>query len=525
MNAPSDASGETDLERSPDRATPPSSLARTTVRGAQFAGLGFVTSQGVLFGTYLVLARLITPTDFGTYAAGTIITGFGGLFAEGGMIAALISRRDKIEQAASTAFFSQLVVGVALTVVGLALSPLFGLFFQSDQVGQVTAVLSALLFLKTMMVVPDALLQRRFSFLKRVATEPLGSVAFAATSIALAASGAGAWSLVAGTYASVFVQLVSAWLFAGFRPRASDASITMWRELAAVARPLVLAETIRRASFQIDGLLIGRLAGLAPLGQYRNALRLAQQPAVAFVNVGAYVLLPAFAHLAATPERLTAAARRVYQILIAAALPLSFAALPLGVPVAVILLGPTWRTAGHVISALCGLVLGSSILAVSTEIFKVTGRGRLLVQINLVMLCAIAVTVSVGTNVWGVEGAAAGISLSFLSTACYALWRLAPLINLPLRQLATSNIGAMIATAVMVCVMFGFGAAVDPLSHPRLIGVLLVVAECLVGAGAYAAVLLPIDAARRRDVRALVERLMVRLHLAQRDGLGDPTDA
>jgi len=513
MAEPSAASGHPEDEDPSARTHVPASLTRTTVRGAQFAGLGFVASQGLLFGTYLVLARLITPVDFGRYAAGTIITGFGGLFSEGGMIAALISRRDRMDEAASTAFFSQAVAGVVLTLIGLALSPLFGFFFHSDEVAKIAAVLSALLFVKAMMVVPDALLQRRFSFVKRVVTEPLGTVAFAATAIALGASGAGAWSFVAATYASAFVQLASAWLFARFRPRVSDASMGMWRELTAVARPLVASEIIRRASLQVDGLLIGRFVGLAPLGQYRNGLRLAQQPSTAFVSIGAYVLLPAFASLAATPERMKAAARRVYDIVIAAALPVSFAALPLGVPIAVLLLGPTWRAAGHAISALCGIVFGTMILAVATEIFKVTGTARILVQINVLSLCVVAVTVSLGAHFGGVVGAAAGMSFSLVVTGCYALLRVGRLIDLPVRHLAIGNMGALIATAVMVLVMLAFGSAADPLSHSRLVGLLLVAAECVVGAATYAAVLLPIDPLRRRQVSQLVRRIAVRAHL------------
>lgn len=514
MPEPSTASGHPEDEDPTARADAPESLTRTTVRGAQFAALGFAASQGLLFGTYLVLARLITPVDFGRYAAGTIITGFGGLFSEGGMIAALISRRDRIDAAASTAFFSQAVAGVLLTLIGVALSPLFGFFFHSDEVAKIAAVLSALLFVKTMMVVPDALLQRRFSFLKRVVTEPLGTIAFAATAIALGASGAGAWSFVAATYASAFVQLASAWLFARFRPRLGDASMGMWRELTAVARPLVVSEVIRRASSQVDGLLIGRFVGLAPLGQYRNGSRLAQQPSTAFVNIGAYVLLPAFASLAATPERLTAAARRVYDIVIVAALPVSFAALPLGAPIAVLLLGPTWRPAGHAIAALCGIVFGTTILAVATEIFKVTGTAKILVQINIFSLCLIVATVSLGALFWGVIGAAAGMSLSFVLTGCYALLRVGRLIDLPMRHLAISNSGAVIATAAMVLVMLAFGSAVAPLSHSRFIGLLLITAECVVGTATYAAALLPIDPPRRRQVRQLARRLVARARLA-----------
>src|SRR5258706_11587897 len=102
MTEPSAPNGHAEGGEAGDPNDVPDSLARTTMRGAQLAGLGWVASQGLLFATYLVLARLISPSDFGRYAAGTLITGFGGLFAEGGMMAALISRRDGLDEAANS---------------------------------------------------------------------------------------------------------------------------------------------------------------------------------------------------------------------------------------------------------------------------------------------------------------------------------------------------------------------------------------------------------------------------------------
>ena len=92
----------------------PESLTRTTVRGISLAGAGYIVSQALNFLAYLVLVRLLTPRDFGLYAAGTLITGIGGLFAESGMLAALIKREDRLDEAASTAFAWLLVCGVAL---------------------------------------------------------------------------------------------------------------------------------------------------------------------------------------------------------------------------------------------------------------------------------------------------------------------------------------------------------------------------------------------------------------------------
>ena len=181
-------------------------------------------------------------------------------------------------EAASTAFFSLLIGGCLLTIGSLALSPVMGLYFHSHQVELLAAALSGWLFLAAMTVVPDALLQRRLSFARRVAADPLGAVAFAGAAIAAAAAGAGPWALVAGSYASVIVEVIAVWAFAGFVPRLKQASVAMWRELGVMARPVLVSEMFSKVASQVDAVFLGRVSGAAPLGQYRNGYRLASQP-------------------------------------------------------------------------------------------------------------------------------------------------------------------------------------------------------------------------------------------------------
>ena len=87
-------------------------------------------------------------------------------------MAALIHRRDRIDEAASTAVVATALGGVASRLIALAASPLIGLFFDSDDRGDPPPI-SGLLLLRTL-VVPEALLQRRFSFLRRMIIEPAG---------------------------------------------------------------------------------------------------------------------------------------------------------------------------------------------------------------------------------------------------------------------------------------------------------------------------------------------------------------
>ena len=490
-----------------DRAGSAPPLRGRAARGAGLALAGWGTSQGLLFVMYVALARLVTPTDFGHFAAASIITGVGGLFAESGMTAALINRRDRLEEAASSAFFSLLLAGFLLSLAALAVAPLVGLFFRSGRVGALSAALSGWLFVRALTVVPDALLQRRFSFARRVAVDPLGAIAFAAVAIPTCAAGAGAWGLVAGTYASMAMQVVTSWLFARTLPRRRLASVAMWRELAAFARPVLGSEVLRRVAGQLDAIMLGRFSGAATLGQYRNGLRLAQQPTNAFVNVGAYVLLPTFARLAKHRVRLATAVRQVFGATAAAALPVSAAMIPLGVPIAVLTLGARWRGAGHAIAGLSFLLLGAAVISVASEAFKAVGSPGLLVRVHAVNLATTAIGVIAAAIPFGLLGVAIAVSASQCITAAYAFEVLTTQIDITWRDLASELVGPAIAAAMMVEALVALKRVWHPLEHSEGVGIALALALIGIAAVVYVTALAIFDRRRRADARQLVNRL------------------
>jgi PST family polysaccharide transporter len=492
---------ESGEDQAADRSDDVPSLQRTAVRGAGLAFVGWGAAQGLIFIAYVVLARLVTPGDFGRFAAASVVTGVGTLFAESGMMAALINRRDRLDEAASTAFFSLLLSGVALSLGALAVSPLIGVLFRSDRVGGLSAALAGWLFLRALTVVPDALLQRQFSFKRRVAVDPLGAVGFAAVSIVLCANGAGPWGLVAGTYASMVVQVVSAWAFLGQLPHRRLASIGMWRELAAFARPVLGAEILRRIASQLDAIMLGRFKGAATLGQYRNGLRLAQQPTNAAVDVGAYVLLPTLARLSVHPERLARASKRVFGVVCALALPVSAATIPLGVPIAVLLLGGRWRPAGHAIAGLSFMLLGAAVAQVAVEIFKAVHKPRLLVWVQAVNLTVTAITVIATAVPFGLLGVAIAVSFSQCVTAVVAFALLTRQIEISWADLTKEFAAPAVASAVMVAAMVAFDRSVHLLGHDEALGIGLLLAEVAIGFVVYAAALLSLDRRRREDAR------------------------
>jgi O-antigen/teichoic acid export membrane protein len=482
----------------------PGSLRGTVVRGASLAGGGWVVGQVMNFAFYLVLARLATPADFGELAAGTILVIAGELFAESGMLAAVIQRRDRIEEAANTALAATLAGGVLLSLLALALSPAVGLFFESDQVTEIAAVTSVWILLRSATTVPDALMQRRFSFLRRVVVEPIGIVVFGVVSIVAVSEGLGVWGLVIGNTAQRLAMAVAAWALAAWRPQPRLASFAMWRELVSFGRHVLASEVIRRVASQVNTAVLGRFVGTAALGQYQYAARIAEKPLGIVVNAGAYVLFPAFSRISHDVSRLRAAFLRAVRWISVISFPVGTIMLPLGVPFAVLLFGETWRDAGYAAMAMFAYVGGRAMVSVCSEAFKAAGRPEILPRMHTYS-AVLTIAAIFALLPLGLVGVAAAVSVSAIVIGAYALWRAAEVTDMGWTALLREIWAPAVAALAMAGALFALDRLlIDSAGREVGLGLVLLVGEVLLGACLYVAFLAVVAPSR---ARALIEAL------------------
>lgn len=462
-----------------DRTRGPSYAAVAT-RGGLFASVGYGMSQLITLLSYVILARLVTPAEFGVFAAGSIISAIGMIFAESGILAALITRRECVEEAANTAFVWSVVFGFGLAVLSLALSPVVALMFNHREIGEVCAALSGVVWLRALSIVPDALLQRRLSFLRRVAVDPLSMLAFGGVAIGLTSAGAGVWGLVLGTYASMSMRTIGIWGFARWRPYPRTASIAMWRELVSFARHLTLSEAIRHVVANLDTFLIGRFVGPAPLGQYRYAQRIAGQAIGAWVNVGAYVILPVFAQMSDDLPRLRAACVRVMHWMAVALFPIALLMSGLGPAIATLVFGPEWRQAGEALIALAGLSIGQAIVSIASEAFKVVGEPAELPKMHGVAAIA-SLACMLALLPFGMIGVAGGVSLGACIVAGYAIARMRAVVGIPVRAVFRVLIPPLMCAAFIAVVGYALESQIVHADSQGTLAGLLILSGVMLG--------------------------------------------
>lgn len=483
---------------------PPPSLKKIVVRGVRYAGGGYVLGQAITLATYLALAKILKPSDFGVFAAGSLVVGIGSIAGESGMLAALIHRRGNVEAALNTALIANLVGGVLLTLLALALSPAIGALFHSDHVAVVAAVMSGCMLLRLAVIVPDALMQRRFSFLRRVVVDPVGMCIFAVAAIWTSLAGWGVWSLVFATYCQLAANVASAWMLVRWRPRPRLASIAIWRELTRYGRPAVAAELVRRATLETPVLALGRFVGSAALGQFTYSLRVATQPFGSVVNVGSYVLLPAFSRISHEDTRFRDAFIRSLRWMCIVAFPLALLLLPLGVPAVVLVFGHRWHEAGQGAAVLGIYCAALTLDSVASEAWKACGRPDMLPRMHTLSL-VLTVGFVLALTPFGLIGVTLGMSVSAVCVAMYATRGVARVVGLPLRDLVGEIARPLAAGLPMVLALFALDRFVVHAEQRRpVLGLTLLAAEALLGLTIYTVALYGLSSPFAKELRRLV---------------------
>jgi PST family polysaccharide transporter len=480
------------------------------VRGTALAGTGYALSQALTLASYLVLARLVTPTEFGQFTAGLVMLALAQLYTESGMLSALVYRRDRVEEAAATAVIATVLGGLTISLLLLAAAPVIGTFFGSQTITGVAAAASGISLIRALSIVPDALMQRRFSFLRRTIVEPAGVLAFGITGVVLTAGGLGVWGLVLAQYASVLVGAALSWTLARWRPRLRLASFAMWRELISYGRHTIAATTVIRVSEEIPVLLLGRFTGTAPLGQFRYGRRIASLPLAMLMAAASYVLFPAFARIATERERFHASALRALRWMAILAFGGGLIMIPLGEPLTTLAFGATWSDAGKAAMALGVFTAARGVSSLIVETLKADGRPDVVTRMNLVEI-SVGSAAMVALLPLGLVGVCIGLSIGSVVRAVYAFNRAHSVVGLSLGSLVQAIRAPLLGSLAMVAILFPLEAfVVQAGDRGTAIGLLLVTVEAAFGLALYAGILHVLVPGTLAEFRSLVRRMWKR---------------
>jgi PST family polysaccharide transporter len=309
---------------------------------------------------FIALARLLTPVEFGIVAFATIFIEISRVLVVAGIPDALIQRKDWDDDMASSAFWLNIGISVALClVIGIGSLPL-DYFHYDETFTLVLVALSAALVIEALTTVHTAKLRRDFRYKAIASRNMAANVLGGVIGIAFAAMGWGVWALVFSRLISASVTSIILWQTSGWTPR----FVFRWghvRALKAVSAHLLGNQLVSQANTQIAGLLIGSVIGPAALAQFRVGTRILNLMSQLLITPLQAAAMSAFSRLGDEGKSIAPAYARVTRSCALLACPAFLGASAVAPDVTQILFGKQWGDAG-IIMAINGLVVGPSVI-------------------------------------------------------------------------------------------------------------------------------------------------------------------
>lgn len=356
----------------------------------------------------MILARLLTPEDFGLVGAAQIVINLANLFTQLGLGPALIQRSELEEKHIRTGFTTFILSGVVIGGMIAAAAPWVASFFRRDDLIPILRVAALAYPLQGLSAVPLALLNRELQF-RRIAT--INVITFFAgqglIGISLAWLGFGAWALVWAQLAQFGVNVIIL-LFAKPFPKKPQLDRGAFRDLMYFGGGFTLNQLLAYVAENGDYTVVGRWLGTAALGVYTRAFNLLILPASYFGAVLDQVLFPSMAKIQDDKERLQAAFRYGMSAVALLVLPLSIVAIVLAPEVILVMLGPKWQEVVLPFQILAVGMFFRTAGRINTSVARATGAIYRRAWREAVNTACVIVGAWIGQQ-WGVPGVAAGV--------------------------------------------------------------------------------------------------------------------
>lgn len=381
-------------------------LRSKTTRALGHMGAGGAIGKVVSLGTTLVMARILSPADYGLMALAMVVIGFVGFFNEVGIGSAIVQKPKLSEAEVNGCFAIAMMASLVLFGGTVASSGLIAHFFGNDSLRPIIAVLSVAFVLGAVGTVPMAFLRKEMHFKAIAGISILAVVVQSAVCLVLALMGWGVWSLVWGFVVSSTIQSLGAFYLSPWRPRGRY-GIREAADLVFYGLHVTSTRVFWYLYTNADKVIIGKLLGDKALGVYDMAFSLATLPSSQITTLATNVASPLFSKLQHDLPRLSSVIIKLTRGVAYATYPALVGMLVCSRELIAVVLGPKWIDVLIPFSALCLMGLIKSVDPLLSQVLIGTGNAKKLSAYTL--MCGIVMSLAVLAG--ALAGGLLGVSL------------------------------------------------------------------------------------------------------------------
>lgn len=381
----------------------PESLKKKTVKGVAWTSLDKFTNLGFGFVIGVILARILSPSDYGLLAMIAVFNAIAFAFLDSGFGNALIRKPDLTENDNCTAFYFNIVAGVFLYGVIWLIAPWVSVFYEKPILTQLLRVEALLLIVLSFRIVQNTQLTRALNFKAKTIINVTSLVISGGLAIAAAYRGLGVWSLVIQHLAGGVVSMIMYWFFSPWRPRGRW-SKKSFNYLWGYGSKLLASGLLNTIYGNIYPIIIGKFYSAADLGQYTRAGHYAGMPSGMLTGVLQQVTFPVLSQIQEDTERLGNSYRRMLRFTVFIVFPVMIGMAVLARPLVIALVTDKWAQCVPYLQIICFSSMWYPVHAINLNLLQVKGRSDLFLRLEIIkkVIITIAIFICVPFGVIGI---------------------------------------------------------------------------------------------------------------------------
>lgn len=377
-------------------------LKQKTVKGTVWSAVERFSVQGVQFIVMIVMARILTPEDYGLVGMLAIFLAVSQSLIDSGFSQALIRKMDRTETDNCTVFYFNIVVGLVLYLILYFLAPLVAKFYDAPAITSIMRVICISVIINSLVVVQRALYTVNIDFKTQAKASLSAAIVSGIIGITMAYKGFGVWSIVTQQLTNLGINAGLLWLFSKWRPRLLY-SWKSFRELFSFGSKLMLSGLLDTLYKNIYTLVIGKVFNASSLGHYTRAHQFADFPSSNLTGIMQRVTYPVLCNIQEDDERLKNVYRRFLKLSAFIIFPLMLGLSAVSEPFVEIFIGRQWSYCSSLLQILCFSMMWFPIHAINLNLLQVKGRSDLFLRLEIIKktigVTILCVTIPMGLTV------------------------------------------------------------------------------------------------------------------------------
>jgi O-antigen/teichoic acid export membrane protein len=426
-----------------------SSLKDKTVRGIGWSAADSFLGQGVSFLVGIVLARLLSPSEYGLIGIVTIFTTILTGFVDSGFSSALIRKKDISNDDYNTMFLTNMVMSVLMFVILFFCAPLIADFFEREELTLLTRVMGLILIIQTLSIVQNTYLTKKIDFKTKTKASLIAAVISGIAGIATALLDFGVWALVIQMLTNRIINTLCLWIFNRYIPRLKFSKENfgyMW----GFGWKMMLSGFLDRLWAQLYQTVVGKCYSPETLGQYTRSKQYAQIFSQNFTSIIQRVTYPVLAETQDDKPRMVAAYRKIIKIsmFVTAICMISLGAI--SEPLIYSLIGEQWQEAANFLPLICISMSLYPLHAINLNMLQVQGRSDIFLILEIVKKIVAIGPICLGIFIdiyWMLAGSIVAGIISFFLNSYYTGRDLGYSSRQQLKDVAPSYLIALVIAA------------------------------------------------------------------------------